>query len=246
MLILLLSTFSIFSALSLGVLRVSAVEQPAIYVVPAWEHTADPTSAIGTNYTVSIYTNCTNNDILGYELTLSYNSSVLNGIEVVNGDLITEAIGTIVWIPGTFDNIVGSLSLTGNNFFDPSTLATGPGILANVTFTIVDYGKSDISLGIGTRLAGYKTPLGMRYNIIEPPPPYDHLDHGLFYNTIPGDVNIDKVVDIFDIGFISAHWYPGPPVGPSGYHIDADVNNDGAVDIFDIGIASAHWGDTYP
>lgn len=59
--------------------------------------------------------------------------------------------------------------------------------------------------------------------------------------TIPGDVNGDRIVDIFAIGTISAHWYPGPPVGPLGYNANADVNNDGTVDIFDIGIASSHW-----
>ncbi len=63
--------------------------------------------------------------------------------------------------------------------------------------------------------------------------------------TIPGDVNGDRIVDIFDIGYISAHWYPGPPIGPSGYDANADINNDGAVDIFDIGITSAHWGQSW-
>ena len=52
------------------------------------------------------------------------------------------------------------------------------------------------------------------------------------------------VVNIFDIGAVSAHWYPGPPEGPLGYDPAADLNNDGAVDIFDIGIVSAHWGET--
>ncbi|MGD8505410.1 MAG: dockerin type I domain-containing protein [Candidatus Bathyarchaeota archaeon] len=63
--------------------------------------------------------------------------------------------------------------------------------------------------------------------------------------TIPGDVNGDRTVDIFDIGTISAHWYPGPPVGPLGYSMNADINGDGSVDIFDIGITSAHWGQTW-
>jgi hypothetical protein len=58
------------------------------------------------------------------------------------------------------------------------------------------------------------------------------------------DVNGDGIVDIFDIGYISSHWYPGPPVGPFGYDANADINNDDAVDIFDIGIASAHWGES--
>jgi len=65
---------------------------------------------------------------------------------------------------------------------------------------------------------------------------------GLVLVTIPGDVNGDRIVDIFDIGTISSHWYPGPPVGPLGYHGNADINNDEAVDIFDIDITSANWG----
>jgi len=65
---------------------------------------------------------------------------------------------------------------------------------------------------------------------------------GEVYVKIPSDVNGDRIVDIFDIGSISAHWYPGPPEGPLGYAPEADLNDDGAVDIFDIGIVSANWG----
>lgn len=73
-----------------------------------------------------------------------------------------------------------------------------------------------------------------------------YLAKSLFFNvTIPGDVNRDKIVDIFDIGAISAHWYPGPPIGSLGYHPNSDINNDLAVDIFDIGITSSHWGETW-
>jgi len=71
------------------------------------------------------------------------------------------------------------------------------------------------------------------------------LSGGVILVTIPGDCNGDRTVDIFDIGAISSHWYPGPPVGPSGYHANADINNDVAVDIFDIGITSAHWGESW-
>jgi len=71
------------------------------------------------------------------------------------------------------------------------------------------------------------------------------LVNGAVVVTVPGDVNGDRVVDIFDVGYISAHWYPGPPTGPLGYDPNADINNDGAVDIFDIGIASAHWEQTW-
>jgi len=61
---------------------------------------------------------------------------------------------------------------------------------------------------------------------------------------IPGDVNSDGIVDIFDIGTISAHWSPGPPPGPEGYNALVDINHDGDIDIDDIEMASDHWGET--
>ena len=59
-----------------------------------------------------------------------------------------------------------------------------------------------------------------------------------------GDVNHDGVVDILDAAKISAHWYPGPPIGPLGYNSVADLNYDGSVDILDLAIVSANWGKT--
>lgn len=56
-----------------------------------------------------------------------------------------------------------------------------------------------------------------------------------------GDTNYDGVVDILDVGVISAHWFPNPPQGTLGYDPDADINNDGAVDILDIAVVSGNW-----
>lgn len=63
--------------------------------------------------------------------------------------------------------------------------------------------------------------------------------------TILGDVNGDGVVDISDGGAISAHWYPGPPVGILGYDPNVDINNDGAIDILDAAIVSANWHNSW-
>lgn len=71
-----------------------------------------------------------------------------------------------------------------------------------------------------------------------------HID-GTLLVTIPGDVNGDRIVNIFDAGTISAHWYPGPPIGPLDYDANADINSDGAVDIIDVGIVNAHWGQSW-
>jgi len=65
---------------------------------------------------------------------------------------------------------------------------------------------------------------------------------GTIHVKIPGDVNGDGTVDMLDMGEISAHWYPGPPIGPLGYDANADINSDGAVNIIEAGIVSANWG----
>lgn len=74
-----------------------------------------------------------------------------------------------------------------------------------------------------------------------------------------GDINNDGKVDMFDAAQISAHWYPGPPVGPEGYSPNADITGgvggttdslygpvagipDGKVDIADAVLVSANWG----
>lgn len=63
------------------------VFSPYIIVLP--QRTVDDTLTSG-NYTVSVYTNYNGSDIWGYEFTLTYNPRVLHGVEVVNGDLITD------------------------------------------------------------------------------------------------------------------------------------------------------------
>jgi hypothetical protein len=61
-----------------------------------------------------------------------------------------------------------------------------------------------------------------------------------------GDVNNDGTINIVDAGSISAHWHPGPPIGPLGYDANADLNQDATVNINDAGILSANWGQAPP
>jgi parallel beta-helix repeat protein len=156
---------------------VSAVESPYIMVIP--ETTVNPTLNLGMNYTVSIYTDCIQTDITAYQFNISYNPSVLKGIEVVNGDLIVG--GSAQFINGTFNNIEGSLSLTAGFYFE-SEVTSGPGILANVTFTVVDYGASVITLGSKTRLFGWDYWFWTEYTIIDAATMPTHIQHGYFCN----------------------------------------------------------------
>jgi len=58
---------------------------------------------------------------------------------------------------------------------------------------------------------------------------------------LPGDSNDDMIVNIIDVSVVSAHWYPGPPVGPLGYDAASDLNGDSNVDILDIALISSQW-----
>jgi hypothetical protein len=158
---------------------------PYIAVVPVG--TVDPSLTPGMTYTVSIITDYSGSDVWGYEFDLTYNPLVLEGIEVVNGDLITEDVGTLMWLPGPFNNTSGELEKTGNGFFffdPPPPVTSGPGIMANITFSVVGYGDSYISLGDGTRLIGYDD-IMEDYNIIDKYyPDAGHILDGFFSNQL--------------------------------------------------------------
>jgi len=249
----------------------STVEYPAIVVIPesTWNETLTP----GMNYTVSIYTNYTGDDVWSYQFTLYYDPNVLHGgknntdtwvgngvtkrfdasIEpmwegsekvyvngtfqtrdvdyevrydtaairfftapgdgadikmsylydgVVNGDLITtdkhpDAMNS----SGAFNNTIGKLEMTTAWFWydtKPPPTTSGPGILANVTFTVVGFGFSDITIGPETKLIGWDpTPPpegGDEYNIINADYEPDHIQHGFFCNIPPrNDVAVSLV-----------------------------------------------------
>jgi len=133
---------------------------------------------------------------------ITFTTAPAKGVEVkatylyclINGDLITTAINpNAMFNPGNYDNVAGKLSLTGAFFFfifPPGPMTSGPGTLANVTFTVVGIGESSITLGPETKLIGleapdYKDP----YSIVDGEIMPDHLGHGYFNNTPPPPVH---------------------------------------------------------
>jgi len=169
--------------------KIRVFKSPYVGVVP--HCTVDPNLTIGTTYTVAIYTDYNGSDITGWQFTLEYNPHVLHGVEVTNGDLITNAThpDKARFLLGTFDNTAGKLSLTGAHFFfvsEPAPLTSGPGTLANVTFEVVGIGDSDITLGTLTKLIGYTEGGYGEYDEIVSnlKPDIKHLLHGSFRNTV--------------------------------------------------------------
>jgi hypothetical protein len=180
--ILLLLTFNILAALNLGPIPVSAADYPSVYVDP--ESTIDPGYTSGP-YEVAIKTDYTGLDITAYQFTLSFNPTVLNGVSLANGDIID--FGLYFFNPGTFDNVAGTLSLTGAFFFTAGDVAPGPGTLANVTFEVVGTGVSDITIGQETQLIGWNSTAipPVEYFIVNAGTMPDNIGHGSFNNVPP-------------------------------------------------------------
>jgi hypothetical protein len=160
-----------------------------LYIAVVPQSVIDLNLTKGKSFTVSIYTDYDGSDIWGYEFTLTYHPLVLHGVEVVNGDLIKEDGGTVEFNEGEFDNTAGTLSLTGSFAWDTTTFppvpvaSTGPGVLANVTFTIVGKGESPITLGSETILMrGDGTNIIDDLTDLNPDPAKGKFLHGSFQN----------------------------------------------------------------
>jgi hypothetical protein len=248
---LLLLAFSVLSVLRFNLVRVSAVPvSPYIMVKP--EKTLNSTYTVGSNYTVSVYTNYNTSlgsDAYTWQFSLTFNSSILEGLQVRNGDLITTAKhSSATFAPGTFDNTIGKLSLTIAYFYHtspPPFRTSGPGTLANVTFRVKGYGISDIHISDTaadppTMLGGYNIAKGGYYEIIDGTLESEKLGHGFFSNKLIGDIDGDRDVDVLDL-FILGRSY-GSLAGQPKYKRVCDLDLDGDVDGIDLGMFPPNYG----
>ena len=65
-----------------------------------------------------------------------------------------------------------------------------------------------------------------------------------FFKYLPGDINADGIVDIFDCVKIAIA-FGATPKDPN-WDPDSDLNNDNTIDIFDLVIVAIHFGETRP
>ncbi len=61
--------------------------------------------------------------------------------------------------------------------------------------------------------------------------------------TIPGDIDADFDVDVYDIVQLCMSY--GYLLGEPGYKANCDINGDGEIDIYDVVIAVANYGQSW-
>jgi hypothetical protein len=112
------------------------------------------------------------------------------------------------------------------------TVTLDGGISTYITFTwnTTDFAKGNYTVSV------YANPVPSETDTVD-----NSFEDGIVKVVTPGDVNADGIVDLFDAAGVSAHWYPGPPIGPLGYGSNFDINNDGSINIQDAALVSAYW-----
>jgi len=127
----------------------STVKGISQYIAISPERTLDETLTTGKNYTISVSTDYNGTDVWGWNIRLTYRPSVLECIEVRNGDLITKTKDPSAEFNSAIDNTIGEVS-AGAYFYYlyPSVPPTtnGPGTLIDITFRVVGIGNSNITL----------------------------------------------------------------------------------------------------
>ena len=211
---------------------VTAVEQSDATVSVSPSPILSP--AIGEQLTLSL--NITNGkNVAGYQATVLFDGSTLDYVKSTNGDYLPadaffgDPIIVHDWLGDTF---FGDYMLSGKVILAATTsggAANGDGTLATLTFKVLDYKASRVTLSeiylIDSEGKRWETTIESG-EVIEPPAPAE---------AIFGDINSDGVVNIQDLVIISARF------GQTGQN-SADLNGDGLVDIVDLVLAAKAFG----
>jgi adhesin HecA-like repeat protein len=103
-----------------------------------------PTVAPGSTFTVDVdITGVT--DLYGYQFDLSFNPSVLSAVSQSEGSFLSSG-GATFFVPGTNDNVGGTVSSTANTLLTAISGVNGSGTLVIFTFTALKAGTSAISI----------------------------------------------------------------------------------------------------
>lgn len=186
---------------------------------------------VGVNFDVDI-TVAEVANLFVWELNMTFNATVLNVVSFVEGPFLQTA-GTTLMLEPVIDNANGRIGVTCSLMPFPEHGADGSGVLATMTFNVLMKGKSDLHFA-ETKLRSWDPIGGVLVEIT-------HTSEDGFFRCPFPDINGDGIVNVVDGAGVSAHWYPGPPIGPLGYDVNCDIDRNGLIGVTDAALVSAYW-----
>lgn len=174
----------------------SKIKVVSQYITLIPRRTVDETLTTGEDYTVSISTDYNGTDVWGWNVRLTFRPSVLECIEVRNGDLITESKDPSAVFNSAIDNALGEVSAGAYFYYMPPSIpptTEGPGTLVSVVFRVAGKGRSNITLvDQNTYIQVFDQSVSSDpYDVINDYlPGLDHIFSGYFSNTITQLIDI--------------------------------------------------------
>jgi C1A family cysteine protease len=182
------------------------------------------TVGIGDTFTVDILMD-PGTDIVGAQLSLSFDPSVVTANSVAEGNLLSEGGAPTFFLPGTIDNVAGMITNVAGAVATPGESVSQSGAFATVSFTGTAVGASELHLGtvIVGNLQGQPVAVTVSQGSVTVCPDWD--------------VNLDESINILDMILLGQWW------GESGaaHWIPEDVNRDGTIDVLDMILIGQHW-----
>ncbi len=181
---------------------------------------------IGDTFTVEL--NAENvSDLAGWQFDISFDATVLEAVEVNEGNFLKAGGGTTFFQKGTIGNTTGKITGLSSARLSEGG-ATGTGTLLSVTFTAKTTGEA--------RLGLHNFELGSITG--------EHIAAESYEVVITiegqlttGDVNRDGRVSILDLVLVAQHFGKTVPANS-----EVDMNGDGIINVLDLILVSQNMG----
>jgi Cohesin domain len=105
---------------------------------------AAPTVTVGQTFTLSVNISGAA-DLYGYQFDLGFNPTVLQAISVTEGVFLGTG-GPTIFLPGTIDNVGGSITFNADILNGAASGVNGSGDLLDVTFQALAAGSSGVPI----------------------------------------------------------------------------------------------------
>ncbi|RKU38488.1 hypothetical protein C6496_06685 [Candidatus Poribacteria bacterium] len=168
-------------------------------------------------------------DFAGWQVDLAFNPTILEAIEVNEGDFLKTDNGTTFFQKGSIDNTIGKITKLSSARLSEDGV-TGTGTLLSVTFTAKTPGQTQLTLE-NFQLAvitGEAIPIGVPEILIT-------IEEQL----MTGDVNRDGQVSILDMVLVARQF--GNTVASDSA---VDINGDGVINVLDLILVSQNMGES--
>ncbi|MCY3551714.1 MAG: leucine-rich repeat domain-containing protein [Candidatus Poribacteria bacterium] len=189
---------------------------------------SEPKIHVGDTFTLDLSTENIY-DLAGWQFDIAFDPTVLEVVEVNEGDFLKTGGETTFFQKGTIDNSTGKITKLSSARLSEDGVS-GTGTLLSVMFTAKTAGQTQLKLENFqlAAITGVSIPAGPQEVVIT-----------VEGQLATGDVNRDGQVNILDMVLVARHF--GKTVPPDS---DVDLNGDGVVNIQDLIIVAQHLGET--